>query len=264
MQWDSPWGSGFPGWHIECSAMSMRYLGETLDIHTGGIDHIPVHHTNEMAQSEAATGKQFVRYWVHAEFLVVGSSEKMAKSGGGFLTLKSLTDRGYDPLDYRFMCLQAHYRSKLSFTWESLDAAKAGYDRLKAFVTLASRAGGTEQPWMQEYRDRFTEAITDDLNMPRAVAVMWDLIREANTRNDFGVLGVLYDFDRVLGLKLAEAAESAKEQELEPEFVALIKEREQARADKNWARADEIRKELAASGIVLEDRPGETIWKRES
>ncbi|HOK55461.1 MAG TPA: cysteine--tRNA ligase, partial [Armatimonadota bacterium] len=164
MQWDSPWGMGFPGWHVECSAMSMRYLGETFDIHTGGIDHIPVHHTNEIAQSQAATGKPFVRYWMHGEFLVVSGGEKMAKSAGEFLRLQVLTDKGYDPLAYRYLCLQVHYRSKLNFTWESLDAAQAGYNRLKAFIDVASRARGTEQPWVQEYRDRFRDAITDDLN----------------------------------------------------------------------------------------------------
>jgi cysteinyl-tRNA synthetase len=262
MQWDSKWGKGFPGWHIECSAMSMRYLGETFDIHTGGIDHIPVHHTNEIAQSEAATGKQFVRYWLHEEFLIVGGGEKMAKSAGEFLTLRSLIDRGYDPLAYRFLCLQVHYKSKLNFTWESLDAAAAGYDRLKAFVGLASRAGGTEQPWVQEYRGRFREAVTDDLNMPRAMAVVWEMVKEANTRQELGILDALYDFDQVLGLKLDEAAASAQERELEPEFAALIVEREKARAAKDWAKADDIRKELAAAGITIEDRPEGTVWRR--
>jgi len=263
MQWDSPWGKGFPGWHIECSAMAMHYLGETIDIHTGGIDHIPVHHTNEIAQSEAATGKPFVRYWLHAEFLVVGSGEKMAKSEGEFLTLQSLKDRGYDPLAYRFLCLQVHYRSKLNFTWESLDAAAAGYRRLTDFVALAARNTEViEKEWMQDYRKRFNEAIADDLNMPRAVAVMWELIREANAREDMGVLSLLYDFDRVLGLRLDRAAEQAAQDRLEPHLESLIKEREQARAEKNWARADEIRKQLAEAGIVLEDRPDGTIWKR--
>lgn len=262
MQWDSPWGTGFPGWHIECSAMSMRYLGETFDIHTGGIDHIPVHHTNEIAQSEAATGRQFVRYWLHSEFLIVGSGEKMAKSAGEFLTLQSLIDRKYDPLAFRYLCLQVHYKSKLNFTWESLDAAQAGYGRLKAFADLASRAGGTEGSWVKEYRNRFSEAINDDLNMPRAMAVMWEMIKEANTQQDFGVLDALYSFDQVFGLKLSESAASAQETELEPQFAALIAEREKARAEKNWARADEIRKELAAAGIIIEDRPEGTIRRR--
>ncbi|HOM73026.1 MAG TPA: cysteine--tRNA ligase, partial [Armatimonadota bacterium] len=236
MQWDSPWGMGFPGWHVECSAMSMRYLGETFDIHTGGIDHIPVHHTNEIAQSQAATGKPFVRYWMHGEFLVVSGGEKMAKSAGEFLRLQVLTDKGYDPLAYRYLCLQVHYRSKLNFTWESLDAAQAGYNRLKAFIDVASRARGTEQPWVQEYRDRFRDAITDDLNIPRAIAVMWEMIKEANTRKELGILDALFDFDQVFGLKLHEAVASPDQQELEPEFAALIVEREKARAAKDWAR----------------------------
>lgn len=263
MQWESPWGMGFPGWHIECSAMSMHYLGETFDIHTGAIDLIPVHHTNEIAQSEAATGKEFVHYWAHGEFLIVGSGEKMAKSSGEFLTLQSLVDRGYDPLDYRYLSLQVHYRSKLTFTWESLDAAKTGFARLKTNVQQAARAGGEEQPWVAEYRERFKEAVADDLNMPRALAVVWDLIGEANRRQEMGILDALYDFDQVLGLNLAKSVELAEGSELEPEFDKLIKEREQARADKNWARADELRKELAAAGIILEDRPDGTIWRRQ-
>ena len=262
MQWDSPWGKGFPGWHIECSAMSMRYLGETFDIHTGGVDHVGVHHTNEIAQSEAATGKQFARNWLHAEFLVIGGSEKMAKSEGEFLTMQSLIDRGYEPLDYRYLCLQVHYRSRLNFTWESLDSAKAGYGRLKAFVHLASRAGRTEQPWVHDYRDRFRQAIDDDLNMPRAMAVTWEMIREANKREEFGVLDALYDFDKVFGLRLEQAAAAARERQLEPEFAALVTEREKARAAKDWARADEIRRKLAAAGIILEDRTEGTIWRR--
>ena len=154
-------------------------------------------------------------------------------------------------------------RSKLNFTWDSLDAAKAGYARLKVNVQQAARSGATEQPWVKEYRDRFKEAIADDLNMPRALAVVWDMIGEANRRQDMGILDALYDFDQVLGLNLDIVAKSAEESELEPEFAALISEREQARADKNWARADELRKELATAGVILEDRPEGTIWRRQ-
>lgn len=263
MQWESPWGMGFPGWHIECSAMSMQYLGETFDIHTGGIDHIPVHHTNEIAQSQAATDKEFARFWLHNEFLIVGSGEKMAKSSGEFLKLQSIIDRGYDPLAYRYLCLTVHYRSKLNFTWESLDAAKAGYERLIAFVRLANRNGGKEPPWVSDYRKQFEESILDDLNMPRALATLWELVKEANRTGEFGVLDALYSFDKVLGLNLSKAASSIS-QDLEPEFIALISEREKARAEKNWDRADEIRKELAAAGITIEDRPEGTIWRKNS
>ncbi|MDH7601414.1 MAG: cysteine--tRNA ligase [Armatimonadota bacterium] len=266
MRWESPWGVGFPGWHIECSAMAMKYLGETLDIHTGGEDHIWVHHPNEIAQSEAATGKQFVRFWMHGAFLVVGSQNgsdeerRMGKSEGNFITLQTLLDKGYDPLAYRYACLMAHYRQKLRFTWESMDAAAAGYASLKQFAARALQVGGEEPPWVQTYRDRFRSAIEDDLNMPQAMAAVSEMIREAETRKEYGVLPALYDFDRVLGLKLREAAEAAVD--VDAVVKALIKEREEARKARNWARADEIRNQLAEQGIVLEDTPSGTLWRR--
>jgi len=267
MRWESPWGVGFPGWHIECSAMSMKYLGETLDIHTGGEDHIWVHHPNEIAQSESATGKKFVNYWMHGAFLVVGKSDsdsdqemRMGKSEGNFLRLKTLIDNGYDPLAYRFMCFSAHYRTKLKFTWESLDAAASGYKSLKDFVTRAKQIGGEEQPWVSEYRERFRSALEDDLNMPQAMAAVQELIREAEKRGEYGVLDALYDFDRVLGLNLKISAEQALN--VDANVESLIKEREEARSQKNWARADEIRKQLSEQGIILEDTPSGTLWRR--
>ena len=266
MRWDSPWGVGFPGWHVECSAMSMKYLGETLDIHTGGEDHIWVHHPNEIAQSEGATGKKFVNIWMHGAFLVVGdlyegSGEKrMGKSEGNFVRLQTLIDRGYDPLAYRYACLMAHYRTKLKFTWDSMDAAASGYSSLKGFVARAKQIGGQEQPWVEEYRDRFKAAISDDLNMPMAMAAVSELIREADRRKEYGVLDALYDFDKVLGLKLREAAEEATS--VDSEIEALIKEREEARVSKNWARADEIRNILSEKGIVLEDTSTGTLWRK--
>ena len=266
MQWESPWGMGFPGWHIECSAMSMKYLGETLDIHTGGEDHIWVHHPNEIAQSEGATGKTFVKYWMHGAFLVIGKStededeQKMAKSEGNFLRLQNLIDEGFDPLVYRFFCYSAHYRAKMKFTWDAVSAAASGYDSLKNFIARAKQIGGDEQPWMAEYRERFKSAIADDLNMPQAMAALSELVREADKRKEYGVLDALYDFDRVLGLDLRESAERATSSDAGVD--ALIKEREEARASKNWARADEIRKELSGQGIVLEDTPSGTLWRR--
>lgn len=262
MQWDSPWGPGFPGWHVECSAMSMKYLGDTLDIHTGGIDHIPVHHTNEIAQSEAATGKQFARWWMHGEFLVMFGGGKMAKSEGTFITLQNLIDKGYDPLAYRYLSLTVHYRSKLNFYWESLDAAREGYNRLKLFVETAAQRGGEVGEWTEQYRERFRRALEDDLNMPQALAAAQELVREANSRNEPGALEVLYDFDLVLGLGLKEIGKAAVGAELPSELEALIREREAARKEKNWGRADEIRAELAAKGITIEDRPEGTIWRR--
>lgn len=266
MRWDSPWGVGFPGWHIECSAMSMKYLGDTLDIHTGGEDHIWVHHPNEIAQSEGATGRQFVRFWMHGAFLVVGDltgtgdERRMGKSEGNFVRLQTLIDRGYDPLAYRYLCLTAHYRSKLRFTWESMDAAASGYDSLIGFVQRARQIGGEEQPWMSAYRERFDAAVADDLNMPQAMAAVSELVREAERRGEYGVLDLLYDFDRVLGLRLREASDSAGS--VDAEVEALIGERQEARARKDWARADEIREQLVSKGIALEDTPTGTLWRR--
>jgi cysteinyl-tRNA synthetase len=258
MRWESPWGVGFPGWHIECSAMAMQYLGETIDIHCGGVDHITVHHTNEIAQSEAANGVQFVRYWVHGEFLVIDGG-RMGKSEGNFITLQTLIDKGYDPLAYRALCLTAHYRSKLNLTWEGMDAAQSALNRLRDFVRLASKRNDEEQPWMKDYADKFWGYVRDDLDMPKAWATVQELVGECYKRDEYGSLEILEDFDRVLGLKLME---SAKEEELPAELAALIDERLEARRSKNWARADEIRKQLLEAGIVLEDRPEGTIWKR--
>ncbi|MCE5199374.1 MAG: cysteine--tRNA ligase [Armatimonadota bacterium] len=266
MRWDSPWGVGFPGWHIECSAMSMKYLGETLDIHTGGEDHIWVHHPNETAQSEGATGKQFVRWWMHGAFLVVGDlsrgveERRMGKSEGNFVRLQTLINREYDPLAYRYACLMAHYRTKLKFTWDSIDAAASGYNSLKDFVARAKQIGGEEMPWVGEYRERFKAALADDLNMPMAMAAVSELVREAEKRKEYGVLDALYDFDKVLGLQLRSAAERATN--IDKEIESLIMEREEARATKDWARADAIRKQLGDQGILLEDTPAGTLWRR--
>ena len=271
MRWDSPWGVGFPGWHIECSAMSMKYLGETLDIHTGGEDLIWVHHPNEIAQSEGATGKKFARYWMHGVFLTVGDlskrsgdqddeEQKMSKSAGNFLRVQTLIDRGYDPLAYRFMTFSARYRSTLKFTWDAMDAAASGYDNLKDFVARAKQIGGEEQPWVAEHRDKFRDAVADDLNMPQAMAAVNELIREADRRGEYGVLDALYDFDKILGLKLRESADRATS--VDDEVEGLIREREEVRAAKNWARADEIRKQLSERGIALEDTSSGTLWRR--
>ena len=261
MHWDSPWGDGFPGWHAECSAMSMKYLGETLDIHTGGEDHIWVHHPNEIAQSEGATGKKFVNYWLHGAFLVVDGASKMSKSSGNFLRVQTLIDEGYDPLAYRFMCFSAHYRAKLKFSWESLDAAASAYNNLKDFVARAKQlSDGEEGEWVKAYRDAFAAAIFDDLNMPKAMADVFEMIREAEQRKDYNVLDALFDFDKVLGLSLKDYAESATESD--DEIDALIAERNEARAAKNWARADEIRDILNEKGIIIEDSAQGTLWRR--
>lgn len=265
--WDSPWGRGYPGWHIECSAMSMKYLGENFDIHAGGIDHIPVHHTNEIAQSEAATGKPWVRYWLHAEFLVMDNG-KMSKSKGDFLTLQSLTDRGFDPIDFRYFCLGGHYRSQLTFSWEGMEQAKASRKSLverildlreKAQGKVADAPGGRAK----ERLDRFDGYLADDLSAPRALAELWQLVKDPEIP-PAEALAAAFDMDSVLGLKLSEARR--EEQTFDPVFAEeiekLVQERVLAKKSKDWAKADAIRAGLNARGIALEDTPAGTIWKK--
>jgi cysteinyl-tRNA synthetase len=267
MLWDSPWGRGYPGWHIECSAMSMKYLGEQFDIHCGGVDHVPVHHTNEIAQSEAATGRKWVNYWLHAEFLVL-AKEKMAKSAGGFLTLASLRQKGFQALDYRYLCLGAHYRSQLQFSFEALEAAASGRrglrERLGRLRTEAAAAPGAKpgaQPGPErEHVQAFLNELADDLNSPRGLAVLWGLLRDAGLPPAARVRGALA-MDRVLGLGL-EAVEAAKEEPLDEEARALLEERARARGARDWARADALRQELLRRGIQLEDTPDGVRWKK--
>jgi len=274
LTWDSPWGRGYPGWHIECSAMSMKYLGEQFDIHAGGIDHIPIHHTNEIAQSEAATGKKWVNYWVHNEFLVLDKG-KMSKSSGNFLTLQSLVDKGYDPLDYRYFLLGGHYRSQLQFSFEALDSArnsrKALMDRLYLLAgkcsTLPDAITGTSSLSVkaQAYAEAFNRAIEEDLSTPRALAELWGLLRDGELAPE-EALGVAFDMDTVLGLRLrdlllAPKAEQQLDGELVKEIEALIAERSAAKKAKNYQRADEIRNMLKERGILLEDSPQGTTWR---
>jgi cysteinyl-tRNA synthetase len=264
--WDSPWGRGYPGWHIECSAMSMKYLGEQFDIHAGGIDHIPVHHTNEIAQSEAATGKRpWVRYWVHNEFLVLDRG-KMSKSSGGFLTLQSLVDAGYDPLDYRYFLLGGHYRSQLQFSWESLETAKNARRSLTERIRLLARGGPKKgaSEGAAAYSAAFDKALGDDLSTPRALAELWGLIRDPAV--DPGeALSRALEMDQVLGLRLGDSA--AEEMQggdpaLIKEIESRIAERMEAKKAKDYAKADSIRAGLKERGILLEDGPGGTLWRR--
>ena len=252
MVWDSPWGRGYPGWHIECSAMSMKYLGEHFDIHCGGEDHIPVHSTNEIAQSEGATGKKWVNYWMHGAFLNMGGA-KMAKSAGGFITLKAVTDRGYDPLDYRYFCLGAHYRTPLAFSWEGMDSAKAGRQGLVERIVQLRQAGepaAALEGKALEYMRAFETRLADDLNMPRCLADLWTLLRDSAVSPDQKLSAAL-KMDTVLDLGLREAREA--ELELPPDVRSLIEERELARKSRNWKRADEIRDALKAMGVLLQD-----------
>jgi cysteinyl-tRNA synthetase len=257
MIWDSPWGRGYPGWHIECSAMSMKYLGENFDLHCGGIDHIPVHHTNEIAQSEAATGKKWVNYWLHGEFLLMDRS-KMSKSSGGFLTLKSLEQAGYDPMDFRYFCLSGHYRSQLQFSFESLSAAQTARRNLVERLHNMQRSPGSGLgEAARAYLAEFAGHAAADLNMPRCLADMWNLVKDQGVPEP-DKLAAVADMDRIFGLRLTETRQDV----LDTEIEALIGERKTARAARNFARADEIRIQLEARGILLEDTPGGTRWKR--
>ena len=251
MEWDSPWGRGFPGWHIECSAMAMKYLGPTFDLHCGGIDHIPVHHTNEIAQSEAATGKRFVNYWMHGEFLNEDSG-KMSKSKGEFLTLSVLEREGYDPMEYRFLLLQAHYRSSLKFSFEALNAAKAGYRGLLEKMREWKKedaASAPEDGLMAEKRALFEKHLFNDLNMPEVLSVVFSVVKEAKL-SGAQKKKLLLDFDQVLGLRLEENSQDVS---LPAEAIALVSARDEARKAKNWAESDRLRAELQKLGYKVDD-----------
>jgi len=246
MEWDSPWGMGFPGWHIECSAMSAKYLGPFFDIHCGGEDHIPVHHTNEIAQTQACYGTNLANFWLHGYFLQLDDA-RMAKSSGSFVRLQGLIDRGYDPLAYRYLCLNAHYRSRLNFTWESLDGAATALDRLRTAAHEWDKAGTLDEG----YAERFVAHVHNDLNMPRAVALAWELVRSdlpASTKK-----ATLCEFDRVLGLRLAEWQPPPKV--VPDEIMALVRQRQRARAAKRWPEADALRDRITAAGYEVEDTP---------
>jgi len=248
MEWDSPWGKGFPGWHIECSAMSARYLGKYFDIHCGGEDHITVHHTNEIAQTEACHHTRLANFWMHGYFLQLGE-EKMAKSGGGFIRLETLIERGYDPLVYRFFCLSALYRAKLNFTWDGIEAAATSLDRLrKAVYEWGAPTGEPDAGFLSQ----FETAINDDLNLPRALAVTWEMARSnlpaAEKKATIAI------FDTVLGLGLMEWTPTAGD--AIPENVqALVEERTRARSEKRWVDADALRGQISALGFEVEDSP---------
>ncbi|MCC6196604.1 MAG: cysteine--tRNA ligase [Burkholderiales bacterium] len=249
MEWDSPWGRGFPGWHIECSAMAQKYLGDFFDIHCGGEDHIPVHHTNEIAQTQARVGTRLANFWMHGYFLLMNDA-KMAKSAGEFLRIQSLAQRGYDPLVYRYLCLTAHYRTQMSFSWEAMDAAATALERMRnGFFALPADPAAKSDAG---YVERFGNEINDDLNVPRALAIAWEVLR-----GDLppGVKrATLLTFDEVLGLGLAQWA--PKEVDVPADVKALAEARAAARKAKQWAEADRLRGELAALGFEMEDQPG--------
>jgi cysteinyl-tRNA synthetase len=258
MQWDSPWGRGYPGWHIECSAMSMKYLGEILDIHSGGLDHIPVHHENEIAQSESASGHSFVRYFVHNAFLTGMAGAKISKSAGKFPVLADLVAAGINPLAFRVLCLSAKYRSELVFSLDAVRAAEKNLTYLSEFVRyLPSSVIESEKDveWAANYEQRFHDALNNDLNTAQALAVTLEFVAEANRRDDRRIWKTLHKFDQVLQLDLEPT-------EFPEKILKLRDERGQARAAKDFGRADELRKELESFGYEVKDGPDGTVMAR--
>lgn len=257
MEWDSPWGVGFPGWHIECSAMSMKYLGDHFDIHTGGIDHVTIHHTNEIAQSECATGETFVNYWIHCEFLTMSNAEKMSKSLGNVVNIDTLREYGIKPLAFRYLCLNAHYRKQLLYSKEILMGANNAYNKWCAFMDKLKEENPKVLPLNQlseasaKYLDEFKQGIFNNLNTPQALATMWNLIHDKNINNDEKYT-LLMEFDKVFGLTEQET-EKAAEQEIPAEILDLLDQRNRYRAEKNWAQADAARDAIKAHGYTIVD-----------
>ena len=283
LTWDSPWGVGYPGWHIECSAMSMKYLGKHFDIHTGGIDHVPVHHTNEIAQSEGSFTEEdraqgpWVNYWMHNAFLVIEGATKMSKSSGNFLTLQSLIDKGYDPMDYRFFLLGAHYRSPANFSWNSMDSAKNSRRALLQRASKVIEAAKGKEAELSDaakvYLDSFTAAMENDLGTPQALAQLQKSLKDENLSAE-EKLTLIRKMDSVLGLRIEECAEKLLKEAATPaedthagdpeaeEINALVQARQDAKKNKDWAKADEIRNALSERGITIIDTPTGPTWKR--
>ena len=262
LKWDSPWGVGYPGWHIECSCISMKHLGERLDIHCGGIDNAFPHHTNEVAQSEAFLGHEWCPQWFHVHHLNT-TGGKMSKSKGEFLTVSLLESKGYNPLAYRFFCLQSHYRKSLVFSYENLDNAAGAFSKLLAKIAALKDDGAVDQAKFDEYKARFVEALDNDLNTSLAVTALYDVLK-ADT-NDATKKALIEDFDRVLSLDLTKAQPAEETPDIDPEFAAeierLIAERAAAKKEKNFAEADRIRAYLADKGVTLLDSREGTTYK---
>lgn len=259
MQWDSPWGRSYPGWHIECSTMSRKYLGDTFDIHTGGVDHIPIHHENEIAQSEALLGHPAVHYWMHVEFMQV-DGRKMSKSLGNTYTLDELEEKGYSPMDFRYFCLNTHYRKKLNFTFEGMDGAKTAYSRLLALVGACKHAesGTTDPEIIRQFDKAFLDAVSDDLNIPLGLGELWTLLKNPPSRD---IYDAAMRADKVLALSLDKCDE--KKDDDVPERIRDIAERRfAARKAKNWAESDALRAELAEKGwSVADSKDGYSLKK---
>ena len=264
MEWEAFGRKGFPGWHIECSAMSLKYLGNHFDIHCGGVDHIQVHHTNEIAQNEGVTGAKSVNVWMHGEFLLT-NDDRMGKSKGNFLTLQSLMDKEYDPLAYRFFVIGGHYRSLLNFTFEALDGATAGLNKLRQQVRLWAEQTDTDatpQTADSEYMNQFMEAMNDDLDTPAALAVVWEMAK-SNISN-ISKLATILAMDNILGLNLRAVSEEQIDgtDAIPDDITQMLADREQARANKDWPASDSLRDQIQAAGYVIEDTPeGSRVYK---
>ncbi len=255
MAWNSPWGIGFPGWHIECSAMSVKALGDNFDIHTGGVDHIPVHHTNERAQNIAALGHSAVNYWLHNEWVVVKGG-KMAKSEDNFITLKSIEEEGVNPLAYRYFLLNAHYRTPVEFSWEALDGAE---NALESLYEKARNLDNKKSGAAAEYEEKFLQAINDDMNTPQALSVVWDLVKDEKV-GGATKKKILFKFDKVLGLGLEKS--SKEKLELPKDVLDLVEQRQEARTKKDWQKSDELRDRISRKGFEIEDtKSGQKLKK---
>ncbi len=256
MKWDSPWGPSYPGWHIECSVMSQKFLGEVFDIHTGGIDLIPTHHENEIAQSKGMCGKVPAHYWMHGEFLLINGG-KMSKSLGNVYLLQDIVDRGYDPLVYKLFCYSIQYRKKLNFTWEGMDSAKISLDRLRdAYQKQLIGTDEIDDSEIDKYRNNFKEAINDDLNMPVAMSVVWEVAKSSKKSKKLADL--LKEFDKVLGINI----DYVQNEEI-PEYIKeLLSKRQEARENKNWEESDKLRDLIKEKGYIVKDsKDGQTIEK---
>lgn len=268
MKWESPWGTGFPGWHIECTAMSTKYLGETFDIHTGGKEHIPVHHTNEIAQGFGAFGHQTANYWLHNEWLSL-DGQKISKSLGNSILISDLVEKGYDPLSLRYLIMTTHYKTGLNFSWESLAGAQTAYFKLKETILNLKKEMGQsptepDKEIFDKYKNEFSESLADDLNIAKTIGLVWQIIKSKDV-DERTKLELILDFDRVLGLKLSEVNLSAGESaniEIPEEIMELKKERDEARQQKNWQKSDELRKEIEREGYIVEDKKGGSIIKK--
>ncbi len=254
MKWESPWGLSYPGWHIECSTMSNMYLGEQFDIHTGGIDLIPTHHENEIAQSKGCTGKIPARFWMHCEYLLINGG-KMSKSLGNAYLVQDIIDKGYDPLSFKMMCFSSHYRNKLNFTWEGLDSSQSALFRLREGYRKHLEGNEiVEESKIEEYKEKFLSAINDDLNMPVAMSVIWDVIKNPVKSKDLANL--LKSFDQVLGIdidRIDSLNENDNKEEIPDDIKKILEERTLARQNKDWALSDKLRDELKEKGYIVKD-----------